>query len=115
MSKSESDYIKIRKMDILIILFLALAFAVGYFFNDFAKGKLEIKDKNTCINFCDLADLEFAFVKDRSCYCYQRQIFYSQQKNKTIEIYMAVNAGIIKNITTVDGLTQEARSMLTNR
>ncbi len=115
MAPQETDYIKIRKRDILAIILLVAIFAAGYFYNDFAKGKVSTTDKNTCVQFCDLAGLEFAFVKDRNCYCYQKQILYNQQKNKTINLFIAANAGIIKNLTTSDGLTQEAMNALTNR
>jgi len=115
MPASESEYIKIRKKDVLSLFILVLVFAGGYFLNDFIKVKASSEDKNVCMQFCDLAGLEFAFVEDRSCYCYQRQIFYSQHKNKTIQLYQAVNAGIIKNMTTTEGLSQETRNILANR
>ncbi len=73
--------------------------------NDFVKERSK-EDKTICVQFCDLAGLEFAFMKDGACHCYQRQMFYNQQKNKTIEIYQAVNAGMIKNISVTEGLTQ---------
>jgi hypothetical protein len=114
MPATEAEYIKIRKRDILIILLLAIVFAAGYFANDFVKGK-PAGDKNICTQFCDLAGLEFAFVKDDACYCYQRQVFYNQQKNKTVQIYQAVNAGVIKNISVTEGLTQETRNLLQTR
>ncbi|MEM5877645.1 MAG: hypothetical protein QXF12_02070, partial [Candidatus Aenigmatarchaeota archaeon] len=66
-----------------------------------------------CNQFCDYANLDFAFVKDGMCYCYQGQIFYNQVQNKTVTVYQAVNVGLIKNITAEDGLTQQARNLLT--
>jgi hypothetical protein len=115
MPAAEADYIRIRKKDVLSLFLLILVFVGGYFLNDFIKGKASTSDKNTCMQFCNLAGLEFAFVKDGSCYCYQRQIFYNQQQNKTVEIYFAANAGIIKNITVTEGLSLEARNMLTSK
>ncbi|MEM5801479.1 MAG: hypothetical protein QW474_02950 [Candidatus Aenigmatarchaeota archaeon] len=113
MPTTENDYIKIRKRDILSIMLILVVFAAGFFLNDYLKGKGTTTDINTCKQFCDLAGVEFAFVKDKNCYCYQRQIFYNQQKNKTVEVFQAVNIGILKNMTTTDGLTQEARNLLT--
>jgi len=114
MPATEAEYIKIRKRDLLTIMLLAMVFAAGYFANSFVKGR-ESGNKNICIQFCDLAELEFAFVKDDACYCYQRQVFYNQQKNKTVQIFQAVNAGFIKNISVTEGLTQETRNLLQTR
>ncbi|MFH8080402.1 MAG: hypothetical protein QXO84_00775 [Candidatus Aenigmatarchaeota archaeon] len=106
MPTQESDYIRIRKRDLLGLLILIAVFLAGFYLGSHSIKK---PDKSICTQFCEFAGLEFAFVKDDNCYCYQKQIFYNQQKNKTIEIYQAVNAGIIKNLTTSEGISQEIK------
>ncbi|MEM5777033.1 MAG: hypothetical protein QXJ06_01130 [Candidatus Aenigmatarchaeota archaeon] len=113
MPTTDSDYIKIRKRDILSLVIIVVVFFAGFFLREYLTEKNSKINFNVCNQFCDLAGLEFAFVKDKNCYCYQRQIFYNQQKNKTVEIFQAVDIGVLKNITTTDGLTQEARNLLT--
>ncbi|MCX8179235.1 MAG: hypothetical protein N3E38_00640 [Candidatus Aenigmarchaeota archaeon] len=114
MPTQETDYIKIRKKDILSLLLIVIIFFSGFYLGDYLRN-MKRKQNSICTDFCTFAGLEPAFVKDDNCYCYQRQVFYNQQKNKTIEIFQAVNAGIIKNLTTSEGLTQESRGLPTGR
>ncbi len=111
---ADDDFIKIRKRDLVRFVFFIFLISVGYFLNDIIKGSPDRINTNTetCKEFCSLASLEYAFVKDGNCYCNQKQIAYNQVKNETVIVFQTVNTGIIKNITTEPGLTQEAMNAI---
>jgi len=115
MPTQESDYIKIRKKDVLGFLLIVAVFAAGFLLSDYLKGKQEAVNPQACKQFCDLAGVEFAFTRDNGCYCYQRQVFYDQRRNQTVEMYQAINVGLIKNLTTTQGLTEEAKILMTTK
>ncbi|MBU5689861.1 MAG: hypothetical protein QXM68_03095 [Candidatus Aenigmatarchaeota archaeon] len=100
----EDEFIKIRKKDVARFLLLIVFFAAGYFVHGLLTNQPKTQ-VSLCSQFCEYANLEYAFVKDNMCYCYQGQLFYNQAKNKTIIVFQAVNAGMIKNITAENGLT----------
>lgn len=110
----EDDFIKIRKRDLIRLVFFVLLISAGYLLNDVIKGpSAKISTNiNTCKQFCSLVSLEYAFVKDNNCYCNQKQVIYNQARNETFTIFQTINVGIVKNMTVEAGLTQEALDLM---
>ncbi len=116
----KNEYFQIRRKHVLYLLIILALFVGGFYLPKlvskinvdlFAKQPSEEIVKN-CEKFCFLANTEYAFVKDNSCYCNQRQLVYDQNRNETIIVVQSVSAGIIKNITVEKGLTPEALQLL---
>lgn len=117
----KNDYLQIKKSYIVYMLvFILLSawivvlvkFAVS---SNMSLKKANIESNETvsnCIKFCFLVNSEYAFVKESNCYCNQRQLIYDQNRNETITIFQTVNVGIVKNITSEKGLTEEALQIL---
>lgn len=110
----EDDFIKIRKSHLFRLVFFVILISAGYLLNDVVKGSFNTGNTKTdlCKQFCNLANLEYAFVKDDNCYCNQKQVFYNRVTNETVTVFQTINTGIIKNITVVPGLTQEALDLI---
>lgn len=110
----EDDFIKIRKKHLLRLIFFVLLVTAGYLLNDIVKGSSTKINTNTeiCKQFCSLASIEYAYVKDGNCYCNQKQVVYNQVRNETVTVFQTINVGIIKNITVEPGLTQEALNII---
>ncbi len=117
---AKSEYFQIKKMHIAFLVAVILLLAASFYLPKiFSKININLNTKpvseeteNICKKFCFLANTEYAFTKDESCYCNQRQLIYNKDRNETIIIIQTTNAGMIKNITIEKGLTQEALRLL---
>lgn len=93
---------------IVYIIVALIAFVLGFVLQKFTPGIIGGvvagtslgKLKLDCEKFCNtLPNTEYGYVDERgNCFCYQEQVNYDFQRDKTIKWKLALNAGIIKDV-----------------